>query len=401
MADYHKYNSQQGVIVPDTGDVQTDVENEFQANFGADMEMSASSPQGRLVEMETLSRVGVIAFCALIANQINIDYATGQYLDAIGAFYGVARKGATQTRVLATVTGVAGTIIPAGSIAKTTAGDQFYMENETTIPVGGSTTSYFLSVEYGAIPCATGTLTSIVSQTVGWETVSNPAAASIGSDMESDYAYKKRIKAARYTGTALTEAIKGRLQLVDNVKSSFAYDNGEPTPVTYDGITVAKNSLLIVVDGGTNADVAQAIFNAKSGGCGYTSITGQDVTVNVTDGAYGVGYPVTFNRPDVLSIDVVLNVRKNQYTGTDLEADVKTAVLSWANGEVNSVDGLKIGQNVSAFEIAAAVSELLPAIYVKDVQICLHGGTPATTELTCTVAEIYSVAEANITVNEV
>ena len=188
MADYYKYNSQQGVIVPDTGDVQTDVENEFQANFGADMEMSASSPQGRLVEMETLSRVGVIAFCALIANQINIDYATGQYLDAIGAFYGVSRKGATQTRVLATVTGVAGTIIPAGSIAKTTAGDQFYMENEKTIPVVGSTTSYFLSVEYGAIPCATGTLTSIVSQTVGWETVSNPAAANIGSDMESDYA---------------------------------------------------------------------------------------------------------------------------------------------------------------------------------------------------------------------
>ena len=401
MANYYEYNTLQGIIVPDTGTVQTDVENEFQSNFGADMDMSASSPQGRLIEMETLSRIGVVSLCALIANQINIDYATGQYLDAIGAFYGVSRHGATKTRVLATVSGVNGTIIPAGSIAKTTAGDSFYLESETTIPPTGNTQSYFLSVESGAIPCATGTLTNIVSQTVGWETINNPAAAEIGSAMESDFAYRNRIKAARYTGTSLTESIKTRLQLIDNVKSSFAWDNSEQTTQTYDGIPVDGNSILVVVDGGADEDVAKAIFNAISGGCGYTSISGQSVTVNVVDGAYGVSYPVTFNRPDVLDIDVVIDVKDVGYTGDDLEGDVKKAILAWSVGGVDNVDGLKIGQNVSPFEIAAAVSDLLPSIYVKSVKICLHEGTPATTELTCTVAEIYSVAAANITVNVV
>lgn len=399
MADYYQYNSQQGIIVPDTGTIKTDVENEFQSNFGADMDMSASSPQGRLVEMETLSRVGVISFCALIANQINIDYATGQYLDAVGAFFGVSRIGATQTRVLATVSGESGTIIPAGSVAKTTAGDMFYLENTTTIPESGTTTAYFLANKYGATPCATNTLTIIVSQTVGWETINNPAAAFIGEDMESDWAYKKRITAARYTGTSLTEAIKSRLQLVENVRSSFAWDNGEQTTQTYDGISVAGNSILVVVDGGTDEDVARALFNAISAGCGYTAISGQSVTVNITDGAYGAVYPITFNRPDVLQFDVVIDVKDVNYTGTNLESDVKNAILSWATGGVENVDGLKIGQNVSPFEIAAAVSDVIPSIYVKSVKICEHEGTPAANELSCTVAEIYSILEANITVN--
>ena len=349
--------------------------------------------------METLSRVGVVGFNALVANQINIDYATGQFLDAIGAFYGVSRRGATRTRVFATITGVSGTIIQAGSLAKTTVGDLFYLENTTTIPVGGTTTAYFLSQETGAIPCATGTLTTIVSQTVGWETVSNPTAAEIGYDMESDSAYKKRIKAARYTGTALTDSIKSKLQLIDGVKSSFAIDNGKSSSIVYDGITIDPHSLLVIVDGGTNEDIAKALFNSISGGCGYTAITGQSVTVQITDGAYGIVYDITFNRPDVLDIDVVIDVSQNEYTGLDLEGDVKQAILNWASGNVANVDGLSIGQNVSPFEIAAAVSDQIPSLYVKNVRICLHGGTPATTELTCTIAEIYSIALSNITVN--
>ena len=401
MVDFYKYETTQGIIIPDTADVKTEVENEFYSNFGGDMDLQESTPQGRLVEMETLSRVGVVGICALVANQINLDYATGQFLDAIGAFYGVERKGATHTRVLATLTGVSGTIIQAGAFAKTTVGDLFYLENTTEIPASGSITAYFLSSEYGAIPCATGTLTQIISQTIGWETVSNPASASVGSDMESDFDYKKRIKNARYTGSSLLESIKSNLQLVDNVKSSFVYDNGTGSAITYDGVSIDAHSLLVVVDGGTDSDIAKAIFDKKSAGCGYTAISGQSTTVGAIDGAYGVSYNVIFNRPSVLNIDVSVDVRQNEYTGTDLQGDVKNAVLNWANGGVENVDGLKIGQNVSPFEIASAISEQMPSIYVKRVRVCVHGGSLSTNELTCTIAQVYAVSESNISVNVV
>lgn len=398
MADLYEYNTEQGIIVPDTDEIKTDVENEYMSVFGADLDLSASTPQGRLIELESLARQQAVGLCALVANQINIDYATGQYLDAIGAFYGVSRIGATRTRVLADVAGVYGTIIPAGSIAATDAGDRFYAENDIEIPVGGSTSGYFLAEELGEIPCATHALSEIVTQVIGWESIDNGAAAQIGQNIESDLAFRKRIKNTRYTGNSLIQSIQGALNQVENVKSSFVYDNGTNAAVTYDGITVAAHSILIVVDGGTNNDVAKAILGKKSSGSAYTAISGQSVTVSVPDGAYGVNYPVTFNRPDQLAFDIVIDVVQNTYTGSDLEQAVKDAIESWANGEVAGVDGLKIGQNVSPYEIGAAVSEKIPQIYVKSVKICLHGGTPAATELTCTVGQIYTISESNITV---
>lgn len=401
--DYYKYVKETGLIVPDTGTVKSDVESEWQTTFGADLDLTPSTPQGRMIEMETLARVNTIGICALVANQINIDYATGQYLDAIGAFYGVQRAGATQTRTLATITGVPGTVIPANSQAMTDDGDLFYSENETTIPAGGSTTSYFLSVEYGPIPCATGTLNTIVDQTIGWETITNTVSAIIGSEQESDFNFRKRIKNARYTGISLVASIKGGLELVPNLLSSFVYDNGEKTSTTYQGITVDANSILVIADGGTNEEVAQTIFNKRSGGCGYTAIPGQSVTVSVQDGAYGVSYDVIFNRPQIINFDVNVQVRANKYTGTteELIQEVKNAVLSWADGQDEIVDGLKIGQNVSPYEIGASISDQIPSIYVKSCLICLSGGTPAANELTCTVAQKYSVSEGNITVTVV
>ena len=398
MADLYEYNTEQGIIVPDTDEVQTDVQNEYISVFGADLDLSPSTPQGRLIEMETLARQQAVGLCALVANQINIDYATGQYLDAIGAFYGVSRIGATQTRVLANISGVAGTTIPAGSIAATDAGDRFYAENDIAIPAGGSTSGYFLSEEYGEIPCATHALSEIVTQVVGWESIDNTTAAQIGKYVESDLAYKKRIKNTRYTGNSLIQSIQSALNQVENVKSSFVYDNGTGSAITYDGISIPAHSILIVVDGGTDAAVASAILHKKSSGSGYTSITGQAVTVNVSDGAYGVNYPVTFNRPQQLAFDIKIDVNQNTYTGSSLSQAVKDAIMAWANGEIDGVDGLKIGQNVSPYEIGAAVSDKIPQIYVKSVKICLHGGTPAATELTCTVGQIYTISESNITV---
>ena len=297
------------------------------------------------------------------------------------------------------MTGVADTVIPAGSLAETEAGDRFYAENAITIPAGGTTSGYFLSVEKGEIPCATNTLTNIINQIIGWETISNPIAAQIGSDIESDFEYKKRIKNSRYVGNSLLESIKSAINGVENVKSSFVYDNGTGSAITYDGISIPAHSILAIVDGGTDADVARAIFDKKSSGSGYTTISGQSVTVNVQDGSYGVLYPVTFNRPEQLAFDIVIDVNQNTYTGSDLEQAVKDAILAWANGDIESVDGLKIGQNVSPFEIGAAVSEQIPQIYVKSVKVCAHGGTPAATELTCTVAQIYTISQSNITVN--
>lgn len=401
--DYYQYINETGVIVPDVDEVKQDVENEFITAFGSNFDLSPSTPQGRLIELETLARQNTIAVNALNANQLNIRTATGQVLDAIGAFFGVDRAGGTKTRVLATISGVAGTVIPATSIAKTEAGDEFYSENEITIPAGGTTQGYFLSVEIGAIPCAVNTLTEIVSQTSGWESINNPASALLGTEKESDFDFRNRILNTRFKGISLIQSIAAELNQVENLLSSFVYDNGQDEAIEYQGIEIPAHSILVIADGGSDIDVATAIFNKKSSGSGYTAIAGQSVTKSVIDGSYQVSYDVTFNRPDYLDFDCSIEVRQNAYTGTaaELIEDVKKAIIDWSLNKVTGVDGLKIGQNVSPYEIGAAVSAQIPGLYVKNCLICDHGGTPAASELTCTVAEKYQIENANISVTVV
>lgn len=511
MADFYDELIAQGLLTPsmDISTIQDGVEAEMQYVFGADIDLSPETPQGRLVEVLTAERAGVLGFCAANANQLNPAYSTGLFLDAVASIFFLTRIGATSTRVLADITGTSGTVIPAGSLAKTTAGDIFYAENAITIPVGGTTTGYFLSQEKGAIPCETGTLTTIVGSVFGWTSIVDSGSLTIGLEQESDNALWIRIQASRYTGSGLLEDIKSNLQSVSNLVSSFVYDNGTDTPdtTTITGVTIAPHSIIVVADGGVDADIAQAVYARKSAGCDYTAILGEgtitfsdvgtdgqtvtvagtvytlkstpaasydvqiggsanatavslchainadgtegvdyfagtlinplasgaitgtgeitvtggqygqtilstddeDVTVDITtapqnvtvvveDGAYGSSYPVTFNRPEEIQIDVEITVKTETYSGSDLEADVKTAITDWANGEITQVDGLKIGRSVSPFEIASAVSIQIPAIYVKSVTICEHGGSPATTEIDITQAQVARIETANIKV---
>lgn len=512
MADnFYTYLTEQGIIVPDTSIIQAAVEAEMRLIFGDDIDLTPETPQGRLVEVLTAERAGVLGINAANASQMNLEYATGLFLDAIGSLFGVARIGKTKSRVSATLAGVAGTVITAGSIAKTTAGDEFYLVNTVTLPV---ISADFLSVEYGAIPCEVATLTNIVSSVVGWETITNSAEPNpFGNDDESDASYRVRIKASRYSGTGFISDVASALNKVADVVSSFAYDNGEAIPVTYDGIVIAAHSLVALVDGGVDADVAQAIYEKKSAGCGYTKIdgtgtvtissanpaTGGTVTiggqvytfrtslttspstipyevliagtltdtaknltlavnggagagtnystgtvanlsvaatdgsagvVNLTggrygvvlcsdtatntvsavsklpltvvkyieDGDYGISYPVSFNRPEEVQIDVEVTLRSGDFSEADMTTQVKDAISQWALGEVEGVDGLSIGQDVSPFEIASAITILVPSPYIKLIRICVHGGSLATSELTMYSYQVARIIPANITV---
>lgn len=399
--DNYTYINSQGVIVPDTSTVQEQVTQDLVNVFGQDLDTTPETVEGRFIQCLTDYRTNTLAINAQNANQINLRYATGRFLDAIGAFFGLDRIAATSSRVLATVTGVENTVIPAGSQAKTTNGDIFYAENDIIIGLTGSATGYFLSLEKGQIPCSAHSLNKIVNAVLGWETIDNTASATEGTKQESDDDFRQRIEDARYKGISLLEAIKAKLVNVDNVKSCFAYDNYTNQTITYDGVDIDAHSLVVIVDGGANQDIAEAIFKAKTGGTGYTAISGQSVTVNVVDGAFNVTYPVTFNRPEIKAFKISIQVKNISYEGSDLAGDIKAAIMNWANNKVEGVDGLKIGQNISSFEIAAAVSQQIPEIYVKDCKTAFIGGTLSTSELTITIAQIGEIEESNITVTVV
>ena len=391
---FQQYITKNGVIVPDTADVKEQVESEYKAALGENLSLEESTPQGRLIEAETISRKAVLENNAYMANQLNPNTSTGIFLDAACALVGVVRKSATHTEVLATVTGVAGTVIPAGSQARTSAGDLFELVDTYTIPAGGTGTTYFQSVNEGPVACATGTLTQIVTSVFGWETISNPVAAVIGVNAESDSDLRLRRLKSIYKGTSLLQSIESALLKVDGVLSVFPAENDTNGTKTIDGKTLVAHSIWIVVDGGSNQDVAKAIWEHKSLGCAYNGA--EEVTVY---GPYNVPYTVKFDRPTYqpFTIDVTVTSPLT-IDATEVEAEVKAALAAWANGEIPGVDGLGLGVDVSPFEAAAAITARIPGLFVNNVEVAFSGDDPGTSSLEVKVYEKATLAESDITV---
>ena len=157
MANVYEYVVPQGVIEPDTGVIQTDVQTEFQNAFGSDLIVTPNTPQGILITGEVLARTAAAANNAAVANQINPNLAGGVFLDAIIALTNPAgRTLGTPSTVLVTITGVVGTIIPAGSQAsETVTGNIFETISDETIPTGGVLTNVAMqSVVNGPSTCS-------------------------------------------------------------------------------------------------------------------------------------------------------------------------------------------------------------------------------------------------------
>lgn len=398
MANY-RYITDKGVIVPDTADLLETVQSEYKQALGKDLNLNPSTPQGRLIEAETASRTQLLEATAIMSNVINPAKSFGIYLDALCALSGITRIAGSSSRVLASIQGVPGTVIAANSRAKNTLGSVWYLENAVTIPATGVQTAYFLSEELGPVDCPVGSLTSIVDAILGWETITNNLPAESGVLPESDEELRQRRKQNLYRGAALIPSIKARLGLVPNIRSSFVYENYTSAPITYQGITINAHSIYAVADGGTDQDVAQALFESKSDGCGYTG----NVTVNVKDSSYGIDYPVSFNRPTQIPVTVAItvNVSGNSGISAGLAEAVKNAILAYEAGEVDQVDGLQVGTDVSPFEIASAVSIQIPDIFVSSVKVAKTGQTPATDVIPLNINQVATIGADDITVTVV
>lgn len=371
MADYEYINAT-GVVVPDTSDILAGVQTEYRDAFGADLVVTPDTPQGVLITAEALARAGVVNNNAALANQINPNVAGGVFLDAIMALTGMQRAVATPTVVPGvTLTGVAGTVIPGGSLAATAAGDRFQSVSTVTLNGSGTAAVDFQSVEYGPIPCNTSALTTIVSSVLGWETVTNPTAGTPGSATQSDQAARAlRQNTLAFQAVSLAEAITSALYNVPGVRSLAFRENTADTTQVIDGVSMVSHSVFACVDGGTDLDVAAALLENKSSGCAWNGST----TVNVIEPASGQNYAVKFTRPAVKGVLVKVT------TTNGAAADIIQAVLDYADGLIEGLAGFVVGADVSPFEIAGAIMSRFPAYYIQKVEISLTSPVSYTTD---------------------
>lgn len=389
------YVVETGVIVPDTGDLLTEVQNEYKQAFGQDLVVSPETPQGLLITAETLARDAVVRNNAALANQINPSLAGGVFLDAIWALTGGQRIVATRSTVSAIIAGVPSTVIPAGSIAATDDGDEFETVSTVIIDVTGQVVANFQSVEFGEIGAAAGTLTNIITAVLGWETVNNDDPAILGSQTESDNASRvRRTNTLALQGQSTAEAIISGLYDTEGVRSLSFRENITNSSATIDGVLLVAHSIYACVDGGTDLAVATTLLSKKSAGANWNG----GVTVEVTEPFSGQIYDVKFARPTPIPILARVTIRANTAI-LDPAAAIREAILAFANGDLDGEQGFTVGASVSPFELAGAINRLYPTIYVAKVEVTLASAVSFSTDvLPIAIFQIATILSGSIAI---
>lgn len=391
MADY-SYLTSKGVVIPDTSNILGGVQADYRAAFGQDLVVTPDTPQGVLITAQALSRTATVQNNADLANQINPDIAGGPFLDAIMRMTGMQRTPSSPTRVLSVLlTGVPNTVISAGSQAATTDGYVFSSISTVTLDsLTGQATVDFQSDLDGPIVVPPNSLTQIVTNVLGWETVDNANAGILGATTQSDLGARTlRNNTLAFQSVSLSEAITSALYNVAGVTSLQFRENVKATSETIDGILMDPHSVYVCVKGGTDLDVAAALLENKSSGAAWNG----DTEVTVIEPASGQPYEVKFDRPE----DVGILIRVTTPNGDPTK--ITQAVLDWANNLIDGLQGFAVGVDVSCFEIAAGINQQYPETYIQKVEISLTSPISYSTDsIAIGIDEIAYTEQAYITV---
>lgn len=393
MADY-EYIVSTGVIVPDTSTIRAEVESEWRSALGQDLVTTSETPQGAMITIDVESRDGMVRNNAELANQINPDIAGGVFLDAIWALTRGRRRPATRS-VLSGVEfrGIAGTIIPAGSVAVVeTTGARFLTSIDLVIGSSGLVTGQAVSEDTGPVAAPAGSLNQVASSVLGWEQVYNPTSAALGSERESDIASRKRRRnTLALQSISLPEAVISRVYDVVGVRSVSFRENVTESPITIDGIDLVEKSIWVCVDGGEETEIATALLNSKTGGANWNG----EVLISLIEPASGQPYAVRFDRPEELNRILRVTIKP---TTLDAQTIIPGAVASYASGELDGEDGLVLGEDLSPFEIAGAINEVEPRIFVRKVESSTDGLSWSADIIPANINQVFRIISTQVVV---
>ncbi len=271
------------------------LEGAFKSAFGENIDLDSETPQGQIIGILAQSLSQSDDAIVAVASANDIDQAYGLQIDGIANVLGVSRRDKERSLTPVILNGLPSTLIPAGSRAKTQDGDMFQLDEDVQLESNGSAAATMYSVEAGVVPAATGELSQIVDLVLGWETVLNTDDAILGRDVEQDASYRTQYKAQREKNAlTIVGSIVGAIKRIEGVSDVIGRDNDKGEDVTVQNYTIPSHSVAVIVDGGSDSEIADAIYKKKTGGvgtCGDTTIPvrddeGFDVDISFTRATY-------------------------------------------------------------------------------------------------------------------
>jgi hypothetical protein len=370
----------QGPIIPADGDILAGVQEDMNYAFGGGLNPGLSTPQGQLASSTAAIIAAKDSEIALICNQVDPQYATGRFQDAIGRLtVGMAPRYAAAGTVVACVLNGPGGTVPAGTLAQDTSGNTYTLLGAVTIPVDGTVMSNWANVATGPIPCPAGTLTQVYQAVPGWDTITNPTQGVLGRDVETPQEFElRRQNSVAGNSRGSCQAIQAAVYAVPGVLDCYVIDNtsGNTVNMGSSNYPMRPHSLYVGVVGGEAATIAQAIWLKKDTGCDYNGNT--EVTVLDTSSQYAPGpypsYPVQFNVPTNTQVLFAVSIVNSTTLPANIVALVQAAIIAQFNGGNGQIPA-RMGAAITGSSYYGAVLAVAPNLTVLSVLVGIASAT--------------------------
>jgi uncharacterized phage protein gp47/JayE len=398
------FNPLVGVELPSTQEIREDLGEKIQQAFQTSptdplLNIEPSSPMGQVLDLIVSEIEAKNSEIVFLANMVNPETATGKYLDALAALYGLDRKISEPTVVNCVLTGLKGTVIPYGAIAQDSLGNQYRHSaaNGAQVDDTGSVTTTFTAINHGPLEVAAGSVNRIVTTIAGWDSITNPTAGVIGRDEETDAELRNRmIESYAVNATGYVEAIEANLAALEGVLDVRVLENPTNAEVTQYGVAIDPHSILIAIVGGEDSDIAKTIYQRKDAGCGTTG----DYEVQFIDETY---YNATYNykivRPQNQSLKISVTFFGTSMNETE-KNNVIQAIIQDALGQ-GANDRISLASTVYASRFYQAIQSQTSAP-IAQIQVGLGTGTlgssvqiPANIEPTISESDVSIIFTGN------
>jgi len=361
----------EGLAAPDENQILEGELADIDDSFGGGVDLDLTTPQGQLAQSMTAIIGDKNDQILYVANNIDPDRASGRWQDAIGRIYFLERIAATGTVVTGRCYGLVGTVLPSGTAAQDTNGYIYYSTSSATISADGYVDVEFQNSTLGPIACPIGNLSKIYIRVQGWDSVDNLTAGTIGQNVESraDFEARRRASAA-INATNTPGAIQANVLSVSGVVDAYVIDNplGTAVDVGATSFSVAANSVYVCVSGGTDEDIAYAIWGRKSLGCNYNG--DRSFVVEDSDG-YEQPYPqYTVRWQEAVATPTYFDVTiaDDPALPADIDTRIKNAIIAAFNGQ-DGGSRARIGSTIYAGRYYAGVSGTSPRVNIQSITL--------------------------------
>lgn len=330
---------------------------DFQSIYGTDINLDQSSPDGQLLNIFAQAGVDVREILTQVYNSFDPDSCSGDVLDARCEINNIFRKGATWTIVPIDITtdrtislqGLDDNFNDPNATAYTVqdnVGNQFLLISSQQLNAGTHRV-LFRAKDLGAVQTSLNTITTPVTIVLGVTAVNNPVVPTeVGENEESDYDLKIRRRQSVAIGSSgyLNGLLATVLQL-EGVTDAALYENFTDNT---DENGTPGHCMWLVVEGGSSADIADAIYRKKSYGCNMRG----DISYTITT-VSNQQFIAKWDEPTIQPLYIKFTI---QPTSSLVQFDLDAIAEYIENGE-----SFKIGQGAETATVTGLAQAAIDA----------------------------------------